>query len=322
VNEDAVSATSDALSMALMKMKLRAFINVALDAGGDWAVDFPAFEGFTLNVVQKGECWLSTEGSGDQLRLKAGDCFLLSGGKTFTLANDLATQHRFRAEDIFWSAPNGLAICNGGGDFYVVGTIFRFEGHLIPLMFGRLPQVIHIAGESERAALLRWSFDYFGAELRGAHVGRSLVLNHLAPLMLLQALRIYLASATREENWLVALSDPRLARAIEAMQSDYRQDWSIEALASLAGMSRSGFALAFKKRVGVAPMMYLAHWRMQVACDLLKAGNHSLSAIASAVGYGSESAFSVAFTKIMKCRPGLYRKSVGDGEAAMNKAGG
>ena len=72
-------------------------------------------------------------------------------------------------------------------------------------------------------------------------------------------------------------------------------------------MSRSGFALMFKKKVGVTPMDYLKHWRMQVACELLQSSDESLSAIASAVGYGSESAFSMAFQRVVKCRPGAYR---------------
>ncbi len=90
--------------------------------------------------------------------------------------------------------------------------------------------------------------------------------------------------------------------------------WTIDAVESigefarLAGMSRSGFASTFKRRVGVAPMEYLLNWRMQVACDLLRDGDESLSAIALAVGYGSESAFSAAFANIVKSRPGTYRK--------------
>jgi transcriptional regulator GlxA family with amidase domain len=79
-------------------------------------------------------------------------------------------------------------------------------------------------------------------------------------------------------------------------------------LADLANMSRSGFALVFKKKVGVTPMDYLKHWRMQIACDLLKVGDEPLSAIASATGYGSESAFSAAFQKIFQYRPGAYRR--------------
>lgn len=87
VNEDSVLNTNDPLSTALTTIKLRAFISVALDAGGDWAVDFPAYEGLTLNVVQKGEGGLSV-GKRDKVRLRSGDCFLLMRGAPFTLASD------------------------------------------------------------------------------------------------------------------------------------------------------------------------------------------------------------------------------------------
>jgi hypothetical protein len=56
--------------------------------------------------------------------------------------------------------------------------------------------------------------------------------------MLLQIFRIYLSSAKDERNWLIALSDAKLSKAIEAVHSD-QMDWSLEKLAEVAGMSRS-----------------------------------------------------------------------------------
>ena len=305
--EDTLSSTSDSLSTAMSKIKLRAFNHVALDAGGDWAIDFPAYDGFTLNVVQKGECWLAIEGQRETIHIRVGDCFLLTGGRVFTLGSDLSLTFRFRAEQLYADANDGRATCQGGGDFLAIGTIFRFEGHLPSLLFGRLPPVIHIDGSSDQAAVLRWSLERFSTELRGNGVGRSLILSHLAPIMLLQMLRIYLSSAPKDENWLVALLHPRLSTVLAAMQSEYKRNWTLDQFAELAGMSRSGFALTFKKKVGVAPMVYLTHWRMQIACELLQAGEDTISVIAGAVGYGSESAFSLAFCNIVKCRPGIYR---------------
>lgn len=306
MNEDSVLNTDDPLSTALTTMKLRAFISVALDAGGDWAVDFPAYEGFTLNVVQKGECWVSVSAR-KKVRLRSGDCFLLTGGKPFTLASDLSRTERDRAEQLFMYAKEGVAVCNGGGQFFVVGIIFRFQGHLPSLLFGRLPLIIHIDGSSDHAAGLRWSLDRFNAEMRNVGLGRSLILSHLAPIMLLQMLRLYVGSLPVEENWLRALAHPRLSRVLEAMQTNYKRNWSLNQLADLAQMSRSGFALVFKKTVGVSPLVYLANWRMQIACELLHEGNQSIAATASEVGYDSESAFSTAFDRIVRCRPGAYR---------------
>jgi len=299
----------DPLSTALTTMKLRAYRNVALDAGGSWAIDFPPYEGFTLNVVQRGECWLHITGSGDTIRLRAGDCFLLTGGRKFTLATNLQLKKRSRAEQLFVAAQNGLATCNGGGDFFVAGPIFRFEGHLPSVLFRRLPPVVHLGGSSDQAAVLRWSLDRFNAEMRGVGVGRTLMLTHLAPIMLLQVLRLYLASSPKDDNWLAALSNPSLSKVVDAIQTDYARECSLDGLAKLANMSRSGLALTFKKKVGVAPMVYLMNWRMQIACELLRSGDHTLSSIATAVGYGSESAFSAAFSKVVHCRPGAYRKS-------------
>jgi AraC-like DNA-binding protein len=83
-------------------------------------------------------------------------------------------------------------------------------------------------------------------------------------------------------------------------------------LAKVASLSRSGFALNFKKLVGIPPMDYLTHWRIQIACELLQTREQSISEVANAVGYESESAFSVAFNRIVKCRPGAYQKQSGN----------
>lgn len=282
--ESKPSEAVDPLSDALTRMSLRAFINVALDAGGAWAMDFPGYEGFTFNVVQKGECWLSIQGEKRRTRLKAGDCFLMTGGRRFSLASDLSTRKRLAAEELFDRSRDGYVSCNGGGDFFVAGTIFRFEGHLPRILFDRLPPVIHVDGSSDQAAVLRWNLDRFTAEMRNRGVGWKLMLTQLAPIMLLQVLRLYLQSASKEANWLSALSHPRLSKALEAMQTHYPRNWSLDELASLANMSRSGFALTFKKRVGISPMLYLMNWRMQIACELLRAGDESVEAIARAVG--------------------------------------
>ena len=309
-------ADRDPLSTALTTIKLRAYLNVALDAGGSWAIDFPAYEGFTLNVVQRGECWLHIAGTSDPVRLRTGDCFLLTGGKKFTLATNLQLRKRLRAEQLFTDAQGGLAVCNGGGDFFVAGPIFRFEGHLPSLLFRRLPPVIYIDGGSDQAAVLRWSLDRFSAEMRGNSIGQSLMLTHLAPIMLLQILRLYLHSSPKDENWLVALSNPGLAQVVDTMQNAYGKEWSLDRLAKLANMSRSGLALTFRKKIGVAPMVYLMNWRMQIACELLRTGEQTITTIATAVGYGSESAFSSAFYKVIKCRPGAYRKATSTDESS------
>jgi AraC family transcriptional regulator, alkane utilization regulator len=80
------------------------------------------------------------------------------------------------------------------------------------------------------------------------------------------------------------------------------------------GLSRSVLAERFTDIVGQPPMQYLAMWRMQLASRLLADGGH-VAAVAGAVGYESEAAFSRAFKKLVGQAPATWRRStVVDGE--------
>jgi len=49
--------------------------------------------------------------------------------------------------------------------------------------------------------------------------------------------------------------------------------------------------------MGVPPMEYLTVWRIAVAKGLLRRDNLGVAAVATRVGYGSTSAFSIAFCR-------------------------
>jgi AraC-like DNA-binding protein len=306
---------SDTLSDALMKMRLKSTAAGVFDAAGKWAIDYPAFEGFKLQVLLKGEGYVVSEKRSEVLHMKAGDCVLITGRNPLVLASDLTTKKRIKMEDLVSIKKNGVMTINGGGKFLSIGMHFQFDGHLPKLLFGSLPSFIHIPEHLDQAAVLRWSLERFKAEFFGDNVGRSLVLNHLTPIMLLQLLRIHLAAMpSSERNWLVAISDPKMSRVFDAIHSRYQRAWSLDELAAVAGLSRSGFALSFKKKVGIAPMDYLTNWRMQIASDLLCTGDHTIAAIANMIGYESESAFSLAFKRVVKIRPGAYQKTKGSAQ--------
>jgi AraC-like DNA-binding protein len=121
---------------------------------------------------------------------------------------------------------------------------------------------------------------------------------HLGHMMLLQMLRQYLeAQASHPVGWLFALADPRLRAAIEAMHAQPAQRWTLPQLAAVAGQSRSAFALHFRNRVGVTPLDYLLRWRMRLATRRLKDSAATVTSIAQALGYDSDSAFSHAFKR-------------------------
>ena len=119
-------------------------------------------------------------------------------------------------------------------------------------------------------------------ELRKPLPGGALVAEHLAHLMLVQAIRLYLAEGLGGRvDWLFALADKQMGAAIDCMHADPAHRWTLQIPAERVGMSRTAFAVKFKLTVGVSPMEYLTHWRMLLAADGLAKSGNSLSAVAA-----------------------------------------
>jgi AraC-like DNA-binding protein len=145
-------------------------------------------------------------------------------------------------------------------------------------------------------------------ELHEPQPGGFLIAQQLSTLMLVQALRLHLAEGNGGAGWLFALADKQMRAAITGMHHDPAHRWTLQAMADRAGMSRTTFTLRFKETVGVSPMEYLTRWRMMVAGDRLSNTSDSVSAIARALGYESESAFSTAFKRVMGCSPRQHNR--------------
>lgn len=298
----------DPLSDVLSLLRPRTAISAGLDAGGQWAIRFPAHEGIKFNTVVQGGCWVTVDGEAEPVRIGAGDCFLLTRGRPFLFASDLGLPPIDSAM-IYDHAKDGIATCNGGGDFFLIGGRFAFEGDHAGLLFDAMPPIVHVRDASNQAAVLRWSLEQLALELKQGSPGGALMADHLAQIMLLQVLRLWLASG-KQSGWLGALADQRLTRALGAMHTEPARRWTLAELAGFAGMSRTTFAERFRDVVGQTPLDYLAGWRMRLAADRLRRSGDSVAAIGFSVGYESEAAFSTAFRRVVGRTPMQHRRLV------------
>jgi AraC-like DNA-binding protein len=302
----------DPLSHVLSLLNVTGFVSAPLHAGGSWAVAFEGRMHVRFEAVVEGGCWLSVEGAGEPLRLEQGDCYLLVGSRRFRLAGDPDTAAvpafpLYRTSD---GVPRGLARVGGGHDTTLVGGGFTFDADTAPLLLDVLPPVIHIPGSSDQAVAVRAALDLLAHEMSGARLGAAPMLDRLAQVVLLHAVRAYAATvATRPQGtgWLVASLDPQIGGPIRAMHGDIAHPWSVRELATLAGMSRSAFAPRFKRLVGATPLEYLLRLRLHSASRMLRDTDRTVASIAGATGYGSEGAFSTAFKRGMGVSPGEYR---------------
>lgn len=292
----------DPLSNALALLRPRYLKTGAADVGGDMAVRVAAHDGLFCYAVLNGGCWLVLDGT-EPIRLIAGDCVILPSGSAFRIASDPALPP-IDADQLFAGRPNGgVTTYNGGGDCFLYAGHFGFDRRDAGMVMTCLPPVVHIREEDARATL-RWSLDRIMTELRDPRPGSDLTVEHLAHLILVEALRWHLANDRGgPRGWLTALADPRVGAVIAAVQSAPADRWSVQTMAAAAGMSRTAFAVRFLAIVGMAPLAFVTRWRMELASDALRHSQQRVAEIAFSVGYASEASFSTAFKKTMGCSP-------------------
>ncbi|MBI3898319.1 MAG: AraC family transcriptional regulator [Gammaproteobacteria bacterium] len=281
-----------------------------VEASAPWGLSFIAFQHAKFGLVLQGSCWLAVDGVAQPVQLVQGDCYLLTRGNAFTLRDQPRTRTR-RFGDVLRQNTGEVVRCGGGGaPTVIIGGRFILEGPSSKSVTSLLPPLIHIRASERRTRALATTLQFLEIEARAPTLGSKLVINRLADILFVQAIRAYVESDEREDSgWLGALADHHIGAALRLLHEQTEQPWTMESLAAAVGMSRSAFALRFKQWVGEAPIEYLTRWRMYKAGRLLHESDMKLARVANAVGYDSEGAFNKAFKRVLGVTPGEYRRN-------------
>jgi len=181
----------------------------------------------------------------------------------------------------------------------------RFDGGVSNPLAGALPDLVclpldEIDGAHQVLTLL---FE----EAFGTNCGRDVLIERLFEVMLIQVLRHLMEAGQISGGMLAGLSHPKLRKALVAMHDQPGQDWSLDSLARISGMSRTVFANGFRSVVGCTPGAYLQGWRIRLTQRALRQGRQ-VKMIAIDVGYGSEAALSRAFKAQCGITPREWRQ--------------
>ncbi|MFT3770978.1 MAG: AraC family transcriptional regulator [Minicystis sp.] len=300
---------ADPLTDVLAAMQVQSALYFRLEATAPWGVRFAPMPHAKFALVARGGCHLILAGDPRPIALRAGDCFLVADGSEFVL-RDGARAAAVSCAELAGTMVDGVVRHGGGGaPTVVICGWFAFDAWSGAPLVDLLPRVICVPTDEAQSAALRATLDLLANETSAPSLGSPIVVSRLADILLVQVIRAYHASgASGAVGWLSAIGDPQIGAALRAMHRDVAHPWSVEALAAVAGMSRSAFALRFKQLVGQTPLEYLTRWRMyKVGCEL-RAGNASLAEIADGVGYESIGALNRAFRRAHGVTPAAFRK--------------
>ncbi|PSM44625.1 AraC family transcriptional regulator [Streptomyces dioscori] len=298
----------DPLEDVLTLLQTRSHLSASLAAGGRWAVRFDAPRVVKFNAVRRGSCQLEVDGIDEPVDLAEGDCYLLTRPRSFTLRSDPEAAP-VDGGAVFTQARGGVARAGRGDDVFLIGGGFSFGTRAQELLLDRLPPLVHVPAGTPHAEAVQWALTAIEQELTHRPMASTLMAEHLAVVMFVHVLRLHLERAPHAASgWLAGLADPVVATALACLHREPARSWTVAELAAAAAVSRSTLAARFKSTVGQGPLEYLTRWRIELAARQLREGGATLASIAHSVGYGSESAFSVAFKRVLGTPPGDYRK--------------
>lgn len=315
----------DALSETVSLLRTRGQLYGRLEFTAPWGFEFPGGKGISL-MVTRGSCFLGVDGQEPLRALAGGDFVFLSSPESYSLRStpeapvrpmasrvSPETFQRLRAITYDGGARGGSSVC-------LIAGCFTFATPESEWLARQLPPVIHVSASGAHAPQrFQSTLQFIEAELAENLPGASAVVDRLADVLFIQAVRSQIRAPCRDESpsWLRALADPRMGEALRLMNTEPGHAWTVPELARRVSMSRSAFAARFRELVGVTPLEHLTQWRMVRAAGMMREGpDVKLAAIAAAVGYASEGAFGKVFRRVIGVSPGRYRQEHTQGPSA------
>ena len=264
------------------------------------------------HLLTEGRGYAHVEGDGRPVPLDAGDIVIFPHGDPHILGNGPPVTPVDNAQELQRIFSDGLKVSRMGGGGELTKFICGYmtcEPQLSSVFLGGLPPLLKVNIRNDPSGQwlensLRYSVDNADASRPGGEA----VLAKLSEVLFVETLRRYIALLPREQTgWLAGVRDPEIGKALALLHRKPAHPWTIAALASEVGISRSVLAERFRRYLSETPMAYLTRWRLQLGAQLLKSTSRSVAEIAAEVGYESEPSFNRAFKREFGLPPARFR---------------
>lgn len=302
----------DALSVLLQNVHLFETKYYRLNVTGNWSYSLTRQDTILFYLVMSGGFCIDV-GNGPR-ETRAGDMIMIpSAHQHVSYALNYHSDEAQPLDELLMSCKDHTLDLKGDGDSEASLILIecKYDKAMIRPLLSVLPSILPEVNDEDdgRFEVIDVEIRLLTLEAEHERMGKTAVINHWASIMMIECLRVYIESLPEAtENWLKAMKDPFLTKALVAMHEMPSENWTINKLAEVAGMSRSSFAQRFKEVVGIPPLTYLMDYRLRLAARYLRLQQNSISRISGLVGYASDSTFSQAFKRVYGISPKAYRQ--------------
>jgi AraC-like DNA-binding protein len=272
------------------------------------ALRFPCEKSIGLHVVTQGQVHVHAPGLEPPLALRAGDMAVMARGCEHLLS--LTPSLGGLAVETIGASIGAPQPVDAATNATVIGGAYQLWNHPLHPFFREMPAWFVVrADEVPKLGPLALTVGLLSDEMRQRALGAETVLHGLLDVVFTYLLREMLARhADTSAGWSHAVQDPQVHRALALLQGDPARAWTLEALATEAGLSRTALAGRFREAMGDTPLAHLRTLRLQAAMRLLGQTEQTLEQVAQAVGYQDAFSFSKAFKREVGLSPREFRR--------------
>ena len=307
--ESELPPSDDPLVDPLRLLNLSGVLHCRAEFSAPWGLDLPGIaDCMAIHVVTRGCLYLDIADQPTR-EVPEGSLIVIPHGTAHQLRSEPGTPVTPLTDvpvELITDRSERMNFGGGGSMTRVSYCGVRFDPTGARRLLGVLPLVIQV--DTRKDEWLRDTARFIAQEADSPRPGSEAIITRLSDIIVVQAIRAWLASADCERGWLAALHDQQIGRALAAIHRETARDWTVANLANEVGMSRSAFSARFRELVGDSVGHYITEWRMQLAREALVSTPLSLAVLAETYGYQSEAAFSRAFKRSFGVSPGSVRK--------------
>lgn len=297
----------DVLQDVFSTLRFRGSVFFSSQLAAPWGLAL-GHDGFPrFHIALSGDCVVGSGETGDLVHVKEMDIVVLPGGDPHWIAHA-------PGRDLLQSELAAEA-CELDNPYFQQGELtnhllcgrVRFDQELTHPILASLPSVLHFSVR-EHDDPVWMTVSLLNAQLKQTHARHGPIVDRLCEVLFLQLLDHHLSMFDDSHGFLAALRDRRITQALSLIHQDPGRQWTLASLAEAAGMSRATLVHRFQDRVGIAPMSYIANWRLSKAYNMIKWSGAPLEQVADTVGFACAKTLSKALLRQFKVTPSGLRR--------------
>jgi len=258
----------DLLSEQLSLLRFHGDLDLVVNLTASWGLSFEATPGTAFfYVVVEGSCFLEILGGPGEsphvLDLNIGDLVFLPQGACHHLKAETGSPVRPACQILTSKSGSErrtmVTLGAEGAKAKLIRGFFRFDSAFAPSFLSPLGQVFLVrALDSDRHRSIQSVLELLRSEQSSQEPGTDTATEALLKLLFIQLIRLAMAQPKKNghpcEKRLIALMfAPSMQSVAHALHSEPEQPWSVAKLATLAGLSRTSFAVQFQSLTGIPP---------------------------------------------------------------------